>query len=180
MEAAGIDWETILDILPNDGNDCDEQRNEMWFLFNVNENPGLTVFELEKGIVEMTQSGDLFDSENAINLAFEYAQNTKDPEKGMENLVDRGQFRLFIRILKMIFEFYQAFNWIDSDGDHEINKTEFTSEPVQQAIEKLLGTDCQSASQFDSIKEDGEEKLSFQDFLKWACKKNDEFKGSKA
>ena len=35
--------------------------SEMWFLFNVNENPGLTVFELEKGIVEMTQTGDLFD-----------------------------------------------------------------------------------------------------------------------
>ena len=33
----------------------------MWFLFNVNENPGLTIFELEKGIVQMTQTGDIFD-----------------------------------------------------------------------------------------------------------------------
>jgi len=34
---------------------------EMWYLFNVNENKGLTIYELEKGVVQMTQTEDIFD-----------------------------------------------------------------------------------------------------------------------
>lgn len=33
----------------------------MFDLFNVNDQEGLTVFEIENGIVDMTQTGDLFD-----------------------------------------------------------------------------------------------------------------------
>ena len=35
--------------------------SEMWFLLNVNENRGLSVYEIENGIVEMTQTADMFD-----------------------------------------------------------------------------------------------------------------------
>ena len=34
---------------------------EMWDLFNVNDAKGLNVFEVENGIVDMTQTGDSFD-----------------------------------------------------------------------------------------------------------------------
>ena len=33
----------------------------MWDLFNVNDAKGLNVFEVENGIVDMTQTGDSFD-----------------------------------------------------------------------------------------------------------------------
>ena len=34
---------------------------EMFQLFNVNDQKGLTVFEIENGVVDMTQTGDMFD-----------------------------------------------------------------------------------------------------------------------
>ena len=34
---------------------------EMFELFNVNDQKGLTVFEIENGVVDMTQTGDMFD-----------------------------------------------------------------------------------------------------------------------
>ena len=37
------------------------QFREMWDLFNVNDAKGLNVFEVENGIVDMTQTGDSFD-----------------------------------------------------------------------------------------------------------------------
>ena len=33
----------------------------MFELFNVNDQKGLTVFEIENGVVDMTQTGDIFD-----------------------------------------------------------------------------------------------------------------------
>ena len=36
-------------------------NREMWDLFNVNDAKGLNMFEVENGIVDMTQTGDSFD-----------------------------------------------------------------------------------------------------------------------
>merc|ERR1712037_77853 len=57
---------------------------EMWDLFNVNDAKGLNVFEVENGIVDMTQTGDSFDSQKAINDAFNIASKAKyEKEKGL-------------------------------------------------------------------------------------------------
>ena len=39
---------------------------EMFDLFNVNDQKGLTIYEIENGINDMTQTGDLFDRLNMI------------------------------------------------------------------------------------------------------------------
>ena len=41
--------------------------SEMFELFNVNDQKGLTVFEIENGVVDMTQTGEAFD--RLVNLA---------------------------------------------------------------------------------------------------------------
>ena len=33
----------------------------MYDLFNINDDEGLTVYQIENGIVDMTQTGDIFD-----------------------------------------------------------------------------------------------------------------------
>ena len=39
----------------------------MFELFNVNDQKGLTVFEIENGVVDMTQTGDMFDRPGGRN-----------------------------------------------------------------------------------------------------------------
>ena len=41
----------------------------MFDLFNVNDQKGLTIYEIENGINDMTQTGDLFDR---LELCFEF------------------------------------------------------------------------------------------------------------
>merc|ERR1712038_1901328 len=78
MEADGINWDVILDNLPITDSEGDLERiQEMWDLFNVNDAKGLNVFEVENGIVDMTQTGDSFDSQKAINDAFNIASKAK-------------------------------------------------------------------------------------------------------
>ena len=43
---------------------------EMFELFNVNDQKGLTVFEIENGVVDMTQTGDMFDRYGGRQLTF--------------------------------------------------------------------------------------------------------------
>ena len=45
----------------------------MFDLFNVNDQKGLTIYEIENGINDMTQTGDLFDRLNMILNQFNYA-----------------------------------------------------------------------------------------------------------
>lgn len=182
MEAKNIDWDTIVNLLPDgEGEEADEQRKEMWYLFNVNENKGLTIFELEKGVVQMTQTEDIFDSEQAINDAFANAQKAKLTKlEGMEDKLDQKQFALFIRTLKLIYEFYQAVNWVDSECNHAITKSEFCSEEVQQVLEKWLGKEATSPEEFDGIdltNKLGADKVLFKEFLEWALNKNLLFQG---
>lgn len=98
----------------------------MFDLFNVNDQKGLTIYEIENGINDMTQTGDLFDrlnlifkqtsnilisnfSEKAINDAFKSASKLKyEKTKDMEEKLDFKQMRLFIRILRMTYCFYQV------------------------------------------------------------------------
>ena len=44
----------------------------MFDLFNVNDQKGLTIYEIENGINDMTQTGDLFDRLNMILNQFKY------------------------------------------------------------------------------------------------------------
>ena len=51
--------------------------------------------------------------------------------KVMEDKLDMIQFRLFLRILRMTYSFYQTFNYIDSDGVHIINRENFCSDETK-------------------------------------------------
>merc|ERR1712170_97595 len=132
--------------------DYDERIREMFDLFNVNDQEGLTVYEIENGIVDMTQTGEIFDSEKAINDAFKFASKLKyEKTKDMEEKLDFKQMKLFIRILRMTYCFYQAFNYVDSEGSHIISKEDFTKDATTAVLEAWLGPHEDWEEEFDNI-----------------------------
>lgn len=182
MEATDINWEPILELLPTIGSEEYEERvKEMFDLLNVNEAKGLTIYEIENGIVDMTQTGDLFDSEKAINDAFKYASKFKyEKTKDMEEKLDFKQMKLFIRILRMTYCFYQAFNYIDSDGEHVISKETFTKESTKEVLDYWLGPSEDWEEDFDNIdltNKKGEGNVLFREFFDWAIHKNIDHQG---
>merc|ERR1711915_499744 len=177
MEADSVNWETVNEMLPyGEGDDYEERVKEMFDLFNVNDEKGLTVFEIENGIVDMTQTGDVFDSEKAINDAFKYASKLKyEKPKNMEEKLDFKQMKLFIRILRMTYCFYQAFNYVDSEGTHVISKEDFIKEETVKVLDDWLGPHEEWDEEFDNIdltNKKGEGKVLFKEFFEWALHKN--------
>ena len=85
----------------------------------------------------------------------------------MEEKLDFKQMKLFIRILRMTYCFYQvtystlyvfidlspvkAFNYIDSEGTHVISKEEFTSDATKEVLEFWLGPNEDWEETFDNI-----------------------------
>merc|ERR1712203_440409 len=183
MEADGINWDVIVDNLPITDSERDLERiQEMWDLFNVNDAKGLNVFEVENGIVDMTQTGDSFDSQKAINDAFNIASKAKyEKEKVMEDKLEMKQFRLFLRTLRMTYNFYEAFNYVDSDGTHIISKEDFLNEETKKVLEKWLGPKDNWEEEFDSIdmtNKKGEDAVLFVEFFAWAEPKSMNYMGT--
>merc|ERR1712110_1022518 len=89
-------------------------------------------------------------------------------EKVMEDKLDMTQFRLFLRTLRMIYNFYETFNYVDSDGTHIISKENFLEEDTKKVLEKWLGPSDNWEEQFDSIdmtNKKGEDAVLFVEFL---------------
>ena len=102
----------------------------------------------------------LFFSEKAINDSFRHASRLKwEKEKSMMDKLDYTQFKLFLRILRMTYNFYEvyistfpipiptirhsiifkAFNYIDSDGEHVIDRDTFCEDATKKVLERWLG-----------------------------------------
>eukprot|EP00090_Calanus_glacialis_P011768 TRINITY_DN20162_c0_g1_i4.p1 TRINITY_DN20162_c0_g1~~TRINITY_DN20162_c0_g1_i4.p1 ORF type:complete len:189 (-),score=61.02 TRINITY_DN20162_c0_g1_i4:146-712(-) len=182
MEADSVNWDTIMELLPvGEGDDYEERVKEMFELFNVNDQKGLTVFEIENGVVDMTQTGDMFDSEKAINDSFSHASRLKwEKEKSMMDKLDYTQFKLFLRILRMTYNFYEAFNYVDSDGEHIITRDTFCEDATKKVLERWLGPREDWAEEFDSIdmtNKKGDGNVLFREFFDWALNKNIDFQG---
>ena len=55
----------------------------------------------------------------------------KGDSKYGDDYLEFREFRLFLQTLRATFEFYQAFNTIDLEGDHRISKEEFCNEEIK-------------------------------------------------
>ena len=95
----------------------------------------------------------MFDAKRAINEAFYFAKNSSPGDsKYGDDYLEFRELRLFLQTLRATFEFYQAFNVIDVEGDHRISKEEFCGEAVRPVVEKWIGEEIEDMeAEFDSI-----------------------------
>merc|ERR1712142_1460483 len=102
----------------------------------------------------------------AINRAFHHARkiSKKESEHG-DDYIEFCEFRIFLYMLRQFFEYYQAFNRLDTEGDGRVNKDEFTSEAVQTTLQKWVGP-------FEAIDTNGGGQILFTEFVDWALEKN--------
>ena len=67
---------------------------------------------------------------------------------------------------------FQAFNWIDTDGDHRITKEEFCDEEKRERIETWVGEVEDYEAEFDSIDTNEGGMILFKEFVQWAQDKD--------
>jgi len=169
-----INWPEITEKLPFEkGDEGKEQRKELWKYVDVNDNGYASLAEVTKGVRDVLQIPDVFDCRPAINRAFHHARkiSKKESEHG-DDYIEFCEFRIFLYMLRQFFEYYQAFDRLDTEDDGRINKEEFTASAVKDSLEKWVGPIDDLEAEFDKIDVNGGGQILFSEFVDWALEKN--------
>jgi len=165
-----IDWDEINSKLPFARTKEDyEARKELWEAVDVNGNGFLSLAEVTKGVRDVIAVDELFDCIPAINRSFHHckAVGSGDNPHG-DDYIEFREFRLFLQTLRQFFEYYQAFDRIDTGDDRRISKDEFTSDALKGILEKWAGPVEDLGEEFDKIDENGGGQILFDEFIDWA------------
>lgn len=170
----GVDWTTINSRLPHEkGEEGRKRRKLMWESIDVNGNGYVSLAEITKGVRDVIAVGDLMDAVPAINRAFHHARKiSKVANKHGEDYLEFSEFRTFLLLLRQYFEYYQAFDRIDTGDDRRISLEEFTAPSMKQTIEKWVGPIGDMAAEFARIDQNGGGQILFSEFVDWALAKN--------
>merc|ERR1711872_279607 len=171
---AGINWVQVNERLPYKRTEEQKaKRKEMWASIDINGNGYVSLAEITKGIRDVINIGDLFDCRPAINRAFHFAKDvhTSKNQHG-DDYLEFSEFRLFLHAVRQFFEYYQAFDRIDTGDDNRVSKEEFTSPAIKEAIERWVGPIQDMSQEFDNIDKNGGGQILFSEFVDWALQKN--------
>ena len=68
----------------------------------------------------------LFDLKPVIIRAFNSAKTYKPSKNKTDNdYITKGEFRIFLKYMRQYYEYWVAFDRIDTDGDRRLGKNEF-------------------------------------------------------
>jgi len=165
-----VDWEEVNSKLPYARNKDDfAKRKELWDAVDVNGNGYLSLAEVTKGVRDVIAVDELFDAIPAINRSFHHCKNVStNPSEHGPDFIEFREFRLLLQTLRQFFEYYQAFDRIDTGDDDRISKDEFTSDGLKSAMEKWVGPVEDMEEEFDSIDTNGGGQILFNEFIDWA------------
>merc|ERR1739844_843979 len=165
-----VNWGQVNAKLPFARNKAAfSRRKDMWTAIDVNGNGFLSLAEVTKGVRDVIAVDELFDAIPAINRSFHHckAVSKSSNEKG-DDYIEFKEFRLFLQTLRQFFEYYQAFDRVDTGDDDRISKEEFTSDTLKGAMEKWVGPVEDMEGEFDSIDTNGGGQILFNEFIDWA------------
>ena len=81
---------------------------------------------------------ELFDAIPAINRSFHHVKAVSKAENSHgDDFIQFSEFRLLLQTLRQFFEYYEAFNRLDTGEDQRVDKEEFTSDKMKEVIEKV-------------------------------------------
>merc|ERR1711874_885580 len=133
---------------------------------DVNGNGYLSLAEVTKGVRDVIAVDELFDSIPAINRSFHHCKNVStNPSEHGDDYIEFREFRLLLQTLRQFFEYYQAFDRVDTGDDDRISKEEFTAEGLKEVMEKWVGP-------IDAIDTNGGGQILFNEFIDWALAKH--------
>jgi len=169
-----IDWESINEKLPYQRTPEEKaKRRELFNQFDPNGNGYLSLAETDKAMRDVLQSDELFDCKQAVNRSFHFAKNkSQGDNKYGDDLLEFREFRLFLQTLRQFFEYYQAFERIDTGDDNRVSKEEFTSDKIKDALEKWVGPIEDLEAEFEAIDTNSGGQILFTEFVDWALEKN--------
>lgn len=114
--------EEIKAKLPIGNNPEDEQKRlQYWSYIDVNNNGYLSLAEVDKGLRDVVKLPTLFALKPVIIRAFNAAKNKlKATNPHGDDYVSKAEFKFLILYLRQYYEYWQAFDVIDSSNDRRV------------------------------------------------------------
>jgi Ca2+-binding EF-hand superfamily protein len=147
-----------------------EARDGLFNALDVNGNGGLSLAEIDKGVVsgiftkalspEGSQNGESFDHKPALMRAYRAADRSQD------GFIERSEFALLLQYMVYFNNLWHKFEAIDSDHDRRLDLGEFT------AGCKMLGLEIsaeEAEAEFMRCDADGGGLILFGEFCAWCA-----------
>jgi len=167
-----INWTEINNKLPTGKSAEEKTRRKKMFREFDNGNGVLSLAETDKAIRDVLKIDDIFDAKPAIMRAFQIAKKRDGGSKRGDlgdDYIEWKEFRFFLLSLRQYFEYYVEFAAVDDNDDKRISLAEFKAN--QSQLEVWVGALDMEAS-FKEIDTNGGGFILFDEFCKWAIKKN--------
>lgn len=136
---------------------------------DINKNGYLSLAEIDKGILDVLQLPVLFKLKPVIHKAFHAAKNcVKSKSLVGKDFVEPAEYQWLLKYLRQYYEYFVAFDCIDSDGDMRISEEE-----VKWAA-KVLKRWHVDPSQIElrHVDQEGNSYINFDEFCNWAINQN--------
>lgn len=165
-------WQELREKLPYDNSENDVAlRQKYWSAIDVNNNGYLSLAELDKGMRDVVQIPILFDTKPVIMRAYQSAKNKlKAKSKVGDDYVSRAEFKFFLQYLRQYYEYWVAFDRIDTNDDRRVSKDEF--EKAVPIMNKWGLNIKDAGASFKEADKDGKGMILFIEFCDWAIRKN--------
>ena len=146
-------------------------RIKQWNYFDVNGNGYLSLAEVDKGMRDVVKLPILFQLKPVLMRAFTAAKTkVQAKNKYGDDYVTKGEYRFLLKYLRQYYEYWVAFDRIDTNDDRRVSYEEF-----MQAIPELTkwGIDMSDPkTQWKQCDRDGGGMVLFIEFCDWAIKRS--------
>ena len=169
------DWDALKKKLPVEKTKEDRKnRLKLWKKLNEYGNGYISFKRLNVQLTNHLDLPEIIRNKGAIKLAFEAACN-KYAKNGInkdDNLLEWMEFRIFLVYLRQYFEYFIMFQKVDSSEDLTISLEEFKKTIPLMKNWGVEIKDNEAEKEYNNIKTDNEENISFEEFCNFAIQKS--------
>ena len=170
-----FDWDNLRKKLPvAKTKEERERRLNLWKKLNEYGNGYMSFKRLSVILTNYLDLPLVIRNKDPIKLAFDAACN-KYARNGImkeDNLLEWMEFRIFLVYLRQYFEYWEMFQRVDSSGDHKISSVEFKNAIPKMKEWGVEIKDSEVEKEFNNIKVDNEDTISFEEFCEFAIQKS--------
>ena len=169
------DWDALKKKLPVEKTKEDRKnRLNLWKKLNEYGNGYISFKRLNVQLTNHLDLPEIIRNKGPIKLAFDAACN-KYERNGInkdDNLLEWMEFRIFLVYLRQYFEYFIMFQKVDSSEDLRISFDEFKKAIPLMKNWGVEIKDNEAEKEYNNIKTDNEEDISFEEFCNFAIQKS--------
>lgn len=95
-------------------------------MIDVNGNGYVSLAEFDKAVLSVLNFPKLFQTKSVLIRAFSAAKGRGNSKSRYgEDYIEKGEYRHLLKYIRQYYEYYVAFERVDTDGDKRISKEEF-------------------------------------------------------